>query len=73
MIIMQNQRPTWEDSWRLAGLDATQEDSSDEDPGAVKIKEFFMPGWSDSWQLAAPPEEHRKIWSFCWSYRQQMR
>lgn len=73
VIITQNESPTWEDSWKLSGMEPNLEDTSDEDTLPVEINEFFMPGWSDSWQLAAPPEEHRKIWSICLSYRQQMR
>lgn len=73
VIIMQKEPPTWEHSWKLSGVEPKLEGSSDEDTVPVGLNQFFMPGWCDSWQLTAPPEEHRKIWSICWSFRQQMR
>lgn len=70
---MQKEAPTWEHSWKLSGVEPELEDTSDEDSFPVGLSEFFMPGWRDSWQFAAPPEEHREIWSTCWSFGQQMR
>lgn len=73
-VITQNESSNWEDSWKLSGVESALEASRDE--VRVEINKVFMPGWSDSWQLAASPveeEEHRKNWSICCSFGQQMR